>query len=77
MIDLHGAPGSQNGEDTSGCVGPIDWPEPANVNRTIYDLGLIAKQVVALNQQPATLNVVTGIELLNEPKTTFVCRACA
>ena len=72
IVDLHGAPGSQNGDDDSGCSGPILWPEPANVERTIKDIGLIAKQVVELNQQPATLNVVSGIELLNEPKTTYV-----
>ena len=25
LIDLHGAPGSQNGNDHSGHLGPIDW----------------------------------------------------
>lgn len=73
IVDLHGAPGSQNGFDNSGYAGPILWPEPANVNRTIYDIGLIASKVVALNQQTATLNVVVGLELLNEPKSTYVC----
>lgn len=70
VIDLHGAPGSQNGFDNSGYAGPINWPIPSNINRTIYDLGLIAAKVVELNAQPATLNVVSAIELLNEPKTT-------
>lgn len=70
IVDLHGAPGSQNGFDNSGYAGPINWPEPQNVNRTLYDLGLLAKQIVALNQQPATLNVVIGIEILNEPLST-------
>jgi hypothetical protein len=31
----------------------------------------LTRKVVALNAQPATLNVVSGIELLNEPNTTY------
>jgi glucan 1,3-beta-glucosidase len=69
---LHGAPGSQNGFDNSGYAGVINWTQPENVNRTIYDLSLIASKVVELNQQPETFGVVTGIELLNEPKTVAV-----
>jgi hypothetical protein len=73
VVDLHGAPGSQNGQDNSGYAGPVNWPTPSNINRTVYDLGLIAEKIVALNNQPETLNVVSGIELLNEPRTVAVC----
>ena len=34
---------------------------------------VLAAAVVELNNQPETLNVVSGIEVLNEPKTTLVC----
>lgn len=42
------------------------------MNRTIYDIGLIAAKIVELNALPDTLGVVAGIELLNEPKSTYV-----
>ena len=64
-IDLHGAPGSQNGHDNSGHTGPINWNTPENINRTIVDLGLI---YTALKSYPA----VQAIELLNEPWTPEV-----
>jgi glucan 1,3-beta-glucosidase len=36
LLDLHGAPGSQNGWDHSGRSGPINWPhDPHNVNETL------------------------------------------
>ena len=64
-IDLHGAPGSQNGHDNSGHTGPIQWNTPANINRTIHDLGLLYQQ---LSSYPA----MKAIELLNEPWTHYV-----
>eukprot|EP01012_Entosiphon_sulcatum_P062793 TRINITY_DN893_c0_g2_i1.p2 TRINITY_DN893_c0_g2~~TRINITY_DN893_c0_g2_i1.p2 ORF type:complete len:389 (+),score=88.10 TRINITY_DN893_c0_g2_i1:86-1252(+) len=64
LIDLHGAPGSQNGNDHSGRVGPINWPQPQNVNRTISVVTTLATRL-----QNST-DVVFGIELINEPKTT-------
>ncbi len=42
LIDLHGAPGSQNGNDHSGREGAIDWPDPANVALTVTILEDIA-----------------------------------
>merc|ERR1711916_235671 len=44
LIDLHCAPGSQNGHDNSGRTGPIKWNTPENINRTIYDLGLSTRR---------------------------------
>jgi len=62
VVDLHGAPGSQNGHDNSGKSGPIDWPQPANVARTVDVLGNLTRQLKGYS-------VVTAIEVLNEPWT--------
>lgn len=71
VVDLHGAPGSQNGHDNSGFSGAINWNTPANINRTISVLQTIAQKVVAYESGPLA-GVVTGIELLNEPWTPCV-----
>ncbi len=61
LVDLHGAPGSQNGWDHSGHAGALNWPEPDNVAKTVEIIDLLAARCT---QHP---NVV-GIELLNEPR---------
>lgn len=60
LIDLHGAPGSQNGQDHSGHAGDITWAEPKNVAQTVNILGMIAERY-------SNIDNVWGIELLNEP----------
>jgi glucan 1,3-beta-glucosidase len=36
LIDLHGVPGSQNGQDNSGLIGPILFPSnTTNTERTL------------------------------------------
>ena len=36
MIDIHGAPGSQNGWEETGLVGPVDFPaNSSNADRTV------------------------------------------
>ena len=60
MIDLHGAPGSQNGQDHSGHSGAINWPTPENIAETITVLGMISER---WSNEPN----VWGIELMNEP----------
>ena len=42
LVDLHGAPGSQNGNDHSGHTGPINWLNNGNVARTINIIGKLA-----------------------------------
>ena len=59
-IDLHGAPGSQNGFDNSGVKGPINWGSAATVQRT---LDVLSTLTYRYGNNP----VVQGIELLNEP----------
>lgn len=60
IIDLHGAPGSQNGRDHSGRVGSIGWGEPANIKKTLQVLDRLAERY---HRSPA----LAGIEVLNEP----------
>ncbi|EGG11838.1 family 5 glycoside hydrolase [Melampsora larici-populina 98AG31] len=75
MIDLHGAPGSQNGFDNSGRKGPIDWAtDPKNILRTKQTLTVIAKEFsqpkyVSLNE-PAGF-AMDGNMTLNAAKQYF------
>lgn len=61
VLDLHGAPGSQNGWDHSGRGGEIGWhKDPNNIKETVRILGAFAQKY---GNHPA----LYGIELLNEP----------
>ncbi|KAI0020381.1 glucan 1,3-beta-glucosidase precursor [Xylariomycetidae sp. FL0641] len=60
MIDLHGAPGSQNGLDNSGRRGPIAWTQGDTLQQT---LSALTKLQTDFGAHPA----VAAIELLNEP----------
>lgn len=60
MIDLHGAPGSQNGFDNSGRKGDIDWTSGNTVKQTHTALKKI-------RDDHASHAAVAAIELLNEP----------
>jgi len=61
LLDLHAAPGSQNGWDHSGRSGAIDWPKDQNVQETLRVLESFAQKY---GKHPA----LCGIELLNEPR---------
>ncbi|OAX82459.1 hypothetical protein ACJ72_03191 [Emergomyces africanus] len=61
VIDLHGAPGSQNGFDNSGRRGPINWQKGETVPQTLDAIRALAKRYVHQT------DVVDSIELLNEP----------
>ncbi len=64
LLDLHGAPGSQNGYDHSGRAGKILWHKnEAHIIKTLSVVSRLAKRYA---KHPALL----GIELLNEPKWT-------
>lgn len=61
IIDLHGAPGSQNGLKHSGQAGQVGWHrKPANIQRTLDVIERLAKRY---GKQPKLL----AIEALNEP----------
>jgi glucan 1,3-beta-glucosidase len=64
VLDLHGAPGSQNGWDHSGRSGAINWPnDPRNIAETLRVLETFAQRY---GRHPA----LAGLELLNEPRDT-------
>lgn len=61
IIDLHGAPGSQNGEFHSGLAGAVGWPkQQVNIQKTVDVIERLAQRY---KKSPA----LHGIELLNEP----------
>ncbi|KDQ06363.1 glycoside hydrolase family 5 protein [Botryobasidium botryosum FD-172 SS1] len=65
IVDLHGAPGSQNGYDNSGQR--LDQPTwaatPSNIQRTVDAITMMAQEF----SKPEYKNVLSSIELLNEP----------
>ncbi len=61
LLDLHGAPGSQNGWDHSGRAGSLDWPKPENIARTLD----VVEGLATFGKRYENL---IGIELLNEPR---------
>lgn len=60
LIDLHGAPLSQNGFDNSGHKGPIDWTQGDSIKQT-------HKALNKIRDDHASNPAVAAIELLNEP----------
>ncbi|KAK5134596.1 hypothetical protein LTR08_006252 [Meristemomyces frigidus] len=66
IVDLHGAPGSQNGFDNSGHkIATPQWQTGNNVQRTLNVLATIQTKYGASSYD----DVIAGIELLNEPLT--------
>lgn len=62
LLDLHGAPGSQNGWDHSGRAGELGWPtKPEYAART-------ADVLEALAQRFGSRSNLIGIEFMNEPR---------
>jgi len=65
LLDLHTAPGCQNGFDNGGIEGVCTWHlDEANISRTIEVLAKIAQRY---KNHPA----LWGIEALNEPRWTI------
>lgn len=65
MIDLHGAPGSQNGQDNSGLIGPVLFADKSsNADRSLSVLRNLTEEF----SQDAYGGAVMSIELLNEPR---------
>eukprot|EP01080_Neovahlkampfia_damariscottae_P003167 gene3167-5483_t len=63
ILDLHGAPGGQNGFDNSGVRGKKEWSSPENGKRTIAVLSKITK----IFSKSDFHGVVVGINIINEP----------
>lgn len=62
LLDLHGAPGSQNAWDHSGRQGRLGWhTDPKNVDETVRILVDLATRCKGHDN-------LLGVELLNEPR---------
>ena len=65
LLDLHTAPGCQNGFDNGGIQGVMEWhKDPKHIDLTIEKLGFIAN---TFKHYPSFF----GIEVLNEPFVTI------
>ncbi|KAK5136052.1 hypothetical protein LTR08_004306 [Meristemomyces frigidus] len=74
LIDLHGAPGSQNGQDNSGLIGPVLFPSNAsNTDRSLHVLRNLTREF----SRHVYGGAVTGIEVLNEPRLSVADSADA
>lgn len=69
IIDLHGAPGGQNGFDNSGHDGVIDWGKGDTINRTLDVIERLSMMILNLEANNTTSGVIVGLELLNEAAT--------
>ena len=67
-IDLHGLPGSQNGQQHSGKQGITNWLTPDNEAEAISVLTTIATKYGGANYS----DTVTGFGLVNEPNGQYV-----
>ncbi|KAI9281351.1 glycoside hydrolase superfamily [Umbelopsis sp. AD052] len=68
IIDLHGLPGSQNGEAHSGHIGSINFYTDYNIQRSLKTVQAV---VDWMNSLPANLrNQISSIEAANEPRTS-------
>ncbi|OAY85303.1 putative glucan 1,3-beta-glucosidase A, partial [Ananas comosus] len=66
IIDLHAAPGSQNGNEHSASRdGSVDWPSPDYISQTLHVIDFLSARYA---NHPSLL----GIELLNEPSAPAV-----
>lgn len=62
LVDLHGAPGSQNGFDNSGRQGKVGWHlDPENIAHTLRIIEKLAERCSPHDN-------LIGLELLNEPR---------
>lgn len=62
LLDLHGAPGSQNGWDHSGKAGELGW------HKSKENIALTLDTIEQLSERYASRPNLVGIELLNEPR---------
>jgi glucan 1,3-beta-glucosidase len=62
LLDLHGAPGSQNGMDHSGRSGKLEWhTSKANIAHTVQIIDGLAAYCKQFDN-------LIGLEMLNEPR---------
>ena len=63
LVCLHGAPGSQNGQDHSGKIGPAAWYDDDAYR--VQTLDALVRLATRYRDHP----MFWGLELLNEPKS--------
>jgi len=61
LLDVHAAPGCQNGFDNGGLAGICEWPNKTNIDKTLDFISQLAKTY-------QTEVALLGIEVLNEPR---------
>lgn len=61
LIDLHAAPGKQNGDAHSGINGPVKFYEKQHLQHTTNVLTILANEISGIPN-------VVGLELVNEPQ---------
>ncbi|GAA99500.1 glycoside hydrolase family 5 protein [Mixia osmundae IAM 14324] len=66
VIDMHGMPGSQSGNDHTGHVGPKLFFQPANQQRSRRVIQVVSDWIDALPK--TTRSWVAGLEVVNEPQ---------
>lgn len=62
LIDMHGAPGSQNGKDHSGRIGKAQWYDASEHRSCTIDI------LVRIAERYRNDPTVWGVQMLNEPK---------
>ncbi|KAI8074760.1 glycoside hydrolase superfamily [Gongronella butleri] len=65
LIDLHGLPGSQNGEAHSGHIGSIDFYSDHNIQRGLQTVQAAVDWINGLD--PSLQKMIAGLEVANEP----------
>lgn len=65
FLDLHGMPGSQNGEHHSGRIGEVGFYNDYNMERSLNTIRAVVQWVNALN--PTLKARIAGIQPVNEP----------
>lgn len=73
LLDLHAAPGSQNGNDHSGQAGSIGWCSPDADKFCDQTLAVLARLCERYGQESA----LWGIEVVNEPSPKITTRRLA
>ena len=73
-LDLHSAPGSQNGWNHSGKEGPIGWLNGTNGELNAQRTLEIHSRLAAFFAQDRYKGLVTMYGLLNEPRMIFIDR---
>ena len=64
VVDVHAAPGCQNGFDNGGLQGIIDWPKGDNIDKTLMFIEDLATRLKGHDE-------VVGLQLLNEPHVSL------